>query len=59
MWIKLQNRFYNTDHIRRVSIDEQVWLEYSNGETAILYGLSNEEVLKLIKILNYDSRTDS
>lgn len=59
MWIKLQSRFYNTDHIRKVLIEENVWLEYSNGETAILYGLTNEEIIKLIKHLEYDSRRSS
>ena len=59
MWIKLEGKFYNLNHIRRITIEEQIRFEYSNGDSVILYGLSNDEVLKLIKYLEYDSRANS
>ena len=55
MWIKLQGKYYNINHIRKVSLDEHVTIEYSDGDTTLLMGLTNEEIIKLIKILDNES----
>ena len=59
MWIKLNSCYYNLNHIRKISVEEIVRIEYSNGEAILLYGLTNDEVLKLIKYIENDSITNS
>lgn len=55
-WIKINDTYYNIEHTRKITIDSQINIEFSNGESMIIYKVLKQEKDKLIKLLDNDSK---